>query len=110
MQKNNQVSLVGRVSADPVERELPSGDRVVSLRVVVDRPDNRRSTRKQVDVIDLSSWTKTTQRSALRLKPNDMVEAQGSLRRRFFNTPGGRTSRYEVELARIKRISPQPRE
>lgn len=109
MQENNQVSLIGRVSALPVERELPSGDRLVSLRIIVDRPGTDRANRRQVDVIDLSGWRKSTQHAALRLKPNDLVEVEGSLRRRFFATASGRTSRYEVELTRIKRISrPQP--
>lgn len=33
----NEVRLVGRVSAAPEERALPSGDTVASLRVVVPR-------------------------------------------------------------------------
>lgn len=34
----NEVRLVGRVSADVEQRELPSGDLLVSVRVVVGRP------------------------------------------------------------------------
>jgi len=34
----NSVRLVGRVSAEPEHRELPSGDQLVQLRVVVARP------------------------------------------------------------------------
>jgi hypothetical protein len=34
----NEVRLVGRLAADPQLRELPSGDTVWNLRVVVDRP------------------------------------------------------------------------
>ena len=34
----NEVRLVGRLAADPRLRELPSGDTVWNLRVVVERP------------------------------------------------------------------------
>ncbi len=110
MQLNNQVTLVGRVSNDPTQRELPSGDQIVTLRLVVDRPGRKSQSRRQVDVIDLVGWTKSSQRAAIRLKPNDLVEATGSLRRRFFATAQGRSSRYEVELRKIKRVSQMPPE
>ena len=37
----NEVRLVGRVSGEPTVRTLPSGDEVVTLRVVVSRTDGR---------------------------------------------------------------------
>ena len=37
----NEVHLVGRVSAEPVPVVLPSGESVVTVRVVVDRPGRR---------------------------------------------------------------------
>jgi hypothetical protein len=36
----NRVSVTGRVSSAPIERELPSGDRVVTFRLVM--PGSRR--------------------------------------------------------------------
>ena len=57
----NEVLLTGRVSGVPEERELPSGDRVVQLRLVVRRPPARGRTggsRAGVDTIDLSCWTR----------------------------------------------------
>ena len=36
---SNSVAIVGRVSAPPEERELPSGDRIVTVRLVVSRPE-----------------------------------------------------------------------
>ncbi|HNA98125.1 MAG TPA: single-stranded DNA-binding protein [Marmoricola sp.] len=110
MQLNNQVTLVGRVSSDPTQRELPSGDQIVTLRLVVDRPGRKSQSRRPVDVIDLVCWTKSSQRAAIRLKPKDLIEATGSLRRRFFATPQGRSSRYEVELTKIRRVSQMPPE
>ncbi len=104
----NEVVLVGRVSAGPERRELPSGDDLVTLRVVVDRPPQRGATRRQVDVIDVACWSKRTQRSADRLEPDDAVRVEGALRRRFFAAAGARASRYEVEASRIVRLSRTP--
>lgn len=100
----NEVVLVGRVSAAAEPRDLPSGDRLVTLRVVVDRPPVRGSTRRTVDVIDVACWTKRTQRVAERLAPGAAVRVEGALRRRFFAGAAGRASRYEVEADRLRRV------
>jgi single-strand DNA-binding protein len=105
----NSVTLVGRVSAAPDLRDLPSGDRLVTLRLVVDRPPERGSTKRVVDVIDVACWSKRTQRTASSLGPDDAVRVEGALRRRFFATGSGRASRYEVEAGRLARVTlPQP--
>jgi single-strand DNA-binding protein len=113
----NEVVLVGRVSAAPERRELPSGDQLVTLRVVVDRPVQKVAARaprkgatgdppkRAVDVVDVACWSKRTQRSAGGLEPDDGVRVEGALRRRFFAAGGGRASRYEVEATRIVRVS-----
>ena len=103
----NELVLVGRLSAAPEQRDLPSGDQVVTLRLVVDRPPARGSTRRQVDVIDVACWSRRTQRSALALCADEEVRVEGALRRRFFATAAGRASRYEVEAARLVRVSPR---
>lgn len=104
----NEVTLVGRVSATPERRDLPSGDQLVTLRVVVDRPPRKGVTKRAVDVIDVACWTKRTQRTAAGLEPDDGVRVEGALRRRFFAAGGGRASRYEVEAGRLLRVSRQP--
>ncbi|HUR15597.1 MAG TPA: single-stranded DNA-binding protein [Mycobacteriales bacterium] len=104
----NEVLLVGRLAAEPVERELPSGDVLLTLRLVVDRPTSARSAGPRaasVDTIDCVGRTAALRRSALRWQRGDVLELQGALRRRFFRTPGGAGSRYEVEVARAKRVS-----
>lgn len=123
----NEVLLTGKVSGDPTERELPSGDRIVQLRVVVRRPEPRsrssgrkaadgagggaragvesgRGRRQQVDTIDVACWTSRTRASALRLTDGAGVQVEGSLRRRFFRTGGGATSRYEVEARALRAV------
>lgn len=101
----NEVIVGGRVSAQPEERELPSGDTVVQLRLVVPRSDSRARAGggAAVDTIDVACWTKALQRKAIRLKPGDLVTVRGALRRRFWRSPAGPASRYEVEASALGR-------
>ncbi len=104
----NDVCLVGRLSAGPQVRELPSGDSVVSWRLVVDRPPPERRLAEgarppTVDVLDCAAWTGPTQRAAMQLAAGDVVEVRGALRRRFWRTGAGAQSRYEVEVRALCR-------
>lgn len=101
----NEVRLVGRVSGEPVVRELPSGDELVSLRVVVPRPARKGDSRAQVDTIDVACWSGRTRSVARRLPDGQGVEVEGSLRRRFFGAGGVKASRYEVEAASVRRLT-----
>lgn len=94
----NTVELSGRVSGEPEVRELPSGDSLVTLRLVVARPKGG-----PVDTIDLACWSAAARRSAGRVTDGDRVHVVGALRRRFFRTPGGAASRYEVEVTKLSR-------
>ena len=94
----NQVRLLGRVSADPEERVLPSGDVVWTFRVVVPRPESDARTR--VDALDCVAWTARSRRSVGSWRAGDVVEVEGAMRRRFFRTGAGAASRVEVEVSR----------
>lgn len=107
----NEVVLSGRISGSPEERELPSGDCLVQLRVVVPRTASRSRTGgggATVDTIDVSCWTKALQRKAVRLKPGDLVTVRGALRRRFWRSSGGLASRYDVEATGLDRCVTAP--
>lgn len=96
----NHVTLRGRVSAPPERRELPSGDVLVTFRLIVQRSAAaRRRTRQSVDVIECAVWTKTLQRSVNRLAADDHVVVTGELRRRFVRGTGGVTSHVSVDLS-----------
>lgn len=96
----NEVRLVGRVSGAPEERQLPSGDTVVQLRVVVPRLGAGNGSAR-VDTIDVACWTARTRRTAGRLAADAVVEVDGALRRRFFRAGAATASRYEVEARRL---------
>ena len=106
----NEVRLVGRLAEDPAERTLPSGDVLVTLRVVVDREVPERTTRrKAVDALECAVWDPRLQRRVLRWRAGAVVEVSGALRRRFFRGGGGAAqSRVEVEVTagRVSRRAP----
>ncbi len=100
----NAVRLSGRVSAAPEARILPSGDEVVSFRLVVRRSAAaRRRSKQPVDTIECTAWTARLRRSVRRLEAGDMVTVSGELRRRFSRGVGGAMSWVSVELATCER-------
>lgn len=103
----NEVRLVGRVATGATTRELPSGDTVTVLRVVVARPPRARRPRgPSSDTLDCAIWSARLRQRAARLPPGAIVEVQGALRRRFWRTPTGSASRYEVEVVSLRRLPP----
>lgn len=100
----NEVRLVGRVSQDPEERVLPSGDTVWTFRVVVARRRGAGRSRQAVDAIECAAWSSRAQRSVSRWSADDVVEVTGELHRRFFRAGGAVSSRVEVEMASGKII------
>jgi single-strand DNA-binding protein len=96
----NQVALTGRISSQPVERELPSGDRVVSFRVVVarERTAMTAKSRQISDWVDCAAWGGRVRRTCGFWKVGDHVEIEGALRRRFFRADAGSSTRVEVEV------------
>ena len=100
----NEVRLVGRLSALSEPHVLPSGDSVVTLRLVVGR-GVRRPRQPSVDTIDVACWTPDTQRDAAAVGVDGRAEVVGSLRRRFFRGPGGPQSRYEVEARSVRSLA-----
>lgn len=106
----NEVRLRGRLGAPPEERVLPSGDAVVSFRVVVDRParPSASGSAARVDTLDCSAFRADVRRRCLAWRAGDVVEVGGSLRRRFFRTGGGPASRYDVEVLTASRVARAP--
>ncbi|TQJ10300.1 single-stranded DNA-binding protein [Lapillicoccus jejuensis] len=105
----NQVLLVGRVSTSAHEQEMPSGDVLVTLRLVVPRPasrtlGDRRRPRVPVDTIEIACWSAATRRRALRFSGGELVEVSGALRRRFYRAGAVALSRYEVEARSLRRV------
>lgn len=107
---SNEVHVRGRLSRDAEVRTLPSGDEVVLLRVVAERPDGRRVDSLPVAVGPAPTGrrrrpteaTMTTVRRAPRLVEGDVVEARGWLQRRFWDAGGQRRSRLQVVATELQ--------
>lgn len=96
----NRVLLRGRVSSPPEQRELPSGTSIVWLRISVARDPTpmTRGSRQTTDWVDLSAWGARTRRTVSSWRAGDVVEVEGSLRRRFHRGGQGTSTRLEVEV------------
>ena len=95
----NEVRLVGRSSGPALEKELPSGDKVVEIRIVVARDD-----REGYDTLDVALWSAALRKKALSLKDNEWIEVVGALRRRFWKTGNAVASRWQVEGRELTRV------
>ena len=99
----NEVYLVGRVSSVPIEKIMPSGDKVVEFRLVIAR-EKSRTGKREVDTLDIAAWSSKVRKSALTLKLDTWIELDGAVRRRFWQAPGGLASRWQVEASEVRRL------
>jgi single-stranded DNA-binding protein len=95
----NDVLLRGRVSAQAITKEMPSGDKVVEFRLIITR-----ELREGVDTLDIGAWSSKSRKTALTLKSGQWIEISGSIHRRFWQSPTGVASRWQVEAAEIVRL------
>lgn len=103
----NIVRLAGHVSAAPEARILPSGDEVISFRLVVPRgAAARRRSKQLVDTIECSAWTAGLRRSVRHLQAGAAVTVSGELRRRFSRGPQGTMSWVSVDLQTCEPTTP----
>ena len=100
----NDVVLRGRLSAPPELRPLPSGDTLLVFKLVV-RRESPRPRGPKSDVITCVSLLPALQRYAAAWTPDDVVEVEGSLQRRFWRTPTGTAVAYEVACRRGRKVS-----
>lgn len=89
----NIVVLQGKLSKEPEERTLSSGQRLVTYEVAVQPPGGRT---ELVPVV----WYEAPP-SALRFGPGTELVVTGRVRRRFFRAGGTTQSRTEVVAAAV---------
>jgi single-strand DNA-binding protein len=101
----NVVVLAGTVAADPVERQMPSGDEVTELRLAVPEQGRRQLP------LPVAAWHRDVGKRALRgLGKGDDVLVYGQLVRRFYRSGAGARSLTEVVAAGIKKLERPPEE
>lgn len=95
----NDLLLRGRVSAQATSKELPSGDKVVEFMLIITR-----SEREGVDTLDIAAWSAKSRKIALTLQGDEWIEVSGSIHRRFWQSPTGVASRWQIEADEILRL------
>ena len=97
----NVVVLAGTVSAEPVERTMPSGDEVTELRLSVPEAGRR------LLPLPVAAWHATVGTQALHgIAKGDEVLVHGQLVRRFYRSGAGARSLTEVVASGIKKLEP----
>ena len=95
----NVVVLAGTVSAEPVQRRMPSGDEVTELRLSVPEAG------KRLLPLPIAAWHRDVGTQALDgLAKGDDVLVYGHLVRRFYRSGAGARSLTEVVAAGIKKL------
>lgn len=114
IEHSNEVRLVGRLSVEPEAVLLPSGDEIVTTRLVVQRPRppaGPTPVPRRVDTVTCTAWGPAQRRSLRVLDEGDTVEITGALRRRFWRSgagPGQSTFEIEIESANLLIRQPPP--
>lgn len=105
--ETNVVNISGRLTAQPEQRTLPSGDVLVTFRVSVRRRDTpmARGSKQSADWVDCVAVGARCRRSVAAWAVGDEVAVQGALRRRFYRTAAGATTRLEVEALAVRRLA-----
>jgi len=101
----NVVVLAGTISAEPIQRRLPSGDEVTELRVSVPEAGRR------LLPLPVAAWHATVGPGVLDgLAKGDQVLVHGQLVRRFYRSGAGARSLTEVVATGIKKLEAESAE
>jgi single-strand DNA-binding protein len=85
---------------EPTARDLPSGTRIVSFRVVIPRSPTvmTKGSQQRSDWIDVTAWSSLARRRAASWHLGDTVLVTGALRRRHYRAGEIAGSRVEIEM------------
>ena len=98
LESTNEVLLRGQIRHPPTQRALPSGDELVTFRLLLPRTRTTREKRRVTDWVDCTVWDGRIRTRAAGWREGDQVEVRGALRRRFFRAGAETGTRLEVEV------------
>ena len=93
----NLMVLCGQLATNAEERVFDSGTRLIRYLVTV-RPDHPK---RRVDVIPVTLWDPPEDLVNQPGEKGDRIWVCGSVQRRFWESPDGRTSRIEVVAEQV---------
>lgn len=103
--ETNEVHLIGRLAKPPETRATRSGEEAVSFDLKVRRPPEAVQQRRGGDDIECVSARAATIKAAAGWTPGDVLEVRGSLRRHWWRDGAKTMSRYEIEVATLRRVT-----
>lgn len=80
----NNVTIMGRLTADPELRQTPSGISTCTVTVAVDRNYTPQGQKKQADFIPVVAWKQTAEFIARNFAKGKMIAVVGQLRTRTY--------------------------
>ncbi len=93
----NQVSIMGRLTADPELRHTPNDVAVTTFTVAVNRSYVKQGSERQADFIDVVAWRNTAEFVCRYFKKGQMIAVTGSIQTRTYQDREGK-NRKAVEV------------
>lgn len=97
MQSNNVAVLLGRLTADPEMRTIPSGAEVVNFTIAVDRSPDK-SGERHTDFIDCTAWRATATFISKYFHKGDVISVSGSIQTRTYEYEGKKRKATEISV------------
>ncbi|MBP0968557.1 MAG: single-stranded DNA-binding protein [Oscillospiraceae bacterium] len=93
----NQVSLMGRLTADPELRHTPNDVAVTTFTIAVNRSYVKQGSERQADFIDVVAWRNTAEFVCRYFRKGQMIAVTGSIQTRTYQDREGK-NRKAVEV------------
>lgn len=105
----NNIVIVGRLTADPEVRYVPSsGTAVATFTVAVNRDFSNREGKREADFLDVQVWGKQGETCAEYLKKGHLVSVNGSVRVDSYTDSQGINRRaWRINANRINFLTPK---
>ena len=98
----NNVSLIGRLAADPELKHTQSGTACTRFSVAVDRP-TKQSEEKQADFINIVAWDKTAEFICKYFSKGQRIALTGSIRTgSYTDRDGGKRYTFDVWASNVE--------
>ncbi len=93
----NDVSLMGRLTADPELRRTPNGVSVTTFNIAVERTYTPQGQEKQADFIDIVAWRNTAEFVCKYFSKGRLIALNGSIQTRpYEDKEGHKRKAFEV--------------
>lgn len=93
----NNVSLMGRLTADPELRRTPNGVSVTTFNIAVERTYTPQGQEKQADFIDIVAWRNTAEFVCKYFNKGRLIALNGSIQTRLYeDKEGHKRKAFEV--------------